>query len=515
VTEVELKFDIEPGAHRLLRRSAALAGAAPVRRRLRSTYFDSPECELAARGMALRLRREGRRWIACLKSGASGTGGLHAREEWEHEEATARIDLARFAATPLADLDHARTLHERLVPVFEVDMVRTTWTLAPLPGVRLEVALDAGSVESQDVRATLSEVEIECLEGGADGAFELALQLMEDVALRPSAVTKAERGYLLFTGAARQARKARPVVLEASMTPAAAARRVIGAGLDQLLANEEGLLGSSDPEFVHQARIGLRRVRSAVRMFRDVIGAERALEWRREFADVSRTLGSARDWDVFALEVLPPLVRAHGDGALGRTLARRVARRRGVERAAGRSAIRSRRHGRAILELSRWLAQDEPRPGAGAAHLVDFASELIRKRHKRLMRLGARVAELSIAERHHARILAKRLRYGTDAFASLFKSKKVAQYHQALVTLQDVLGGANDAATAARLLTELATPESFAAFGRGWCAAHAEVDPARLEALFGELARCRRFWRGKPRPAKPAPPIPRGPAPHP
>lgn len=497
MTELELKFDIEPGAHRLLRRALALAGVRPVRRRLESTYFDSPDCELAAHGMALRLRRVGRRWLACLKAGTSGSGGLHAREEWEHAQRAPLLDLARFAATPLAGLPHAATLHERLAAVFRVDVVRTTWTLETAPGVRLEVALDAGGVESNAARETISEVEIECLEGGADAAFALAERLLDEVALRPSTVTKAARGYLLYTGTARRPQKARPVALDPSMTPLAAARRVIGAGLDQLQANEEGLLGAADPEFVHQARIGLRRVRSALRMFRDVIGVERALAWRRELAEMSRALGAARDWDVFALEVMPPLLRAYGDPALARNLVRRVARRRGMARGAGRAAVRSQRHGRAILELARWLAEAEAAPDALAPDLVDLASELIRQRHKRLLRAGADIASLSAAERHQVRILAKRLRYGTDALASLFKSKKVAQYHDTLAALQDVLGRANDAATAARLIAELAPPEPFAAFARGWCAAHAEPDPAALEALFGRLARTRRFWRGK------------------
>ncbi len=497
MTEVELKFDIEPASHALLRRAGALAGARPIRRRLESTYFDTPDCELAAHGMALRLRRAGRRWYAGLKSGASGAGGLHARDEWEHPQRTPLLDLARFSATPLAGLPHCATLHERLVPAFRVAVTRTAWVLEPGPGVRLEVDLDAGDVESNGAHTTISEVEIECLEGGAGAAFDLAERLLDEVALRPTALTKAQRGYLLFTGTARRPQKARDVVLEPSLSLAAAARRVIAAGLEQLQANEEGLLDSTDPEFVHQARVGLRRVRSAMRMFRDVIGAERSLELRRELAETSRALGGARDWDVFALEVLPPLLRAYGDPALARLLARRVARRRGIARAAGRAAVRSQHHGRAILGLARWLAEAEAAPAADAPGLVDFASGLIRRRHRRLLRAGASIASLSAAERHQLRILTKRLRYGTDALASLFKSRRVAHYVDTLARLQGVLGHANDAVTAARLSKELAAPEAFAAFARGWCAAHGEPDPAVLATLFAELASTRRFWRAR------------------
>jgi len=77
-TEIELKFDVEPEARRALASVPALAGR-PRRTLMRSIYFDTPEALLASRGMALRLRREGRRWVQTLKAGTSGTGGVHSR----------------------------------------------------------------------------------------------------------------------------------------------------------------------------------------------------------------------------------------------------------------------------------------------------------------------------------------------------------------------------------------------------------------------------------------------------
>src|SRR5258706_3397010 len=113
--EVELKLDLDPAAQRRLRRLAPLKGASPKRSTLLALDFDTPDCELAARQMALRLRRWGRRWVQTLKGGRSGAGGLQARDEWEYPAgAQPVLDLARFRDTPLAEIPRADKLHERL-----------------------------------------------------------------------------------------------------------------------------------------------------------------------------------------------------------------------------------------------------------------------------------------------------------------------------------------------------------------------------------------------------------------
>ena len=85
--------------------------------------------------------------------------------------------------------------------------------------------------------------------------------MLDDLRLRPSAVTKAERGHRLFTGEAVKPVKAHAVALDRSMPAIEAARALVGSALEQLQANEEGVLASPDAEFVHQARVALRRSR--------------------------------------------------------------------------------------------------------------------------------------------------------------------------------------------------------------------------------------------------------------
>ena len=496
MTEVELKFDVARNDRERLAVARALSAASPRRVRIDSWYFDTPGGLLARHRMALRLRHSGERWVQCLKSGASGAGGLHARDEWEFERDGPEIDLSLFADTPLARVPGARTLHRKLVPAFHVEMERRAWDIAA-SGSRLEVALDAGVVRSGARAEEISELEIECLEGDPRHAFDLARQLLDEVALRPSAVTKAQRGYRLFNGAKPRPVKAAKVELAKDARPVDAARAIVAAGLAQLQANEEGVLRSDDPEFIHQARVALRRTRSALRLFRDVIGTERTRIWRDELAQAARALGSARDWDVFATETLPALGDACGDAATRRALARRAATERTRSRRAAREAIASARYARAILDLGAWLARIDEADGAGQ-DLAGFASRLVRKRHKKLAADLERLGEMSVEERHRVRIAAKRLRYVVEGLAAALPDEKRArEYAKRLARLQDALGRANDAVTGARLLGAIAPPEAIAPRVRERLEAQARGEALELEAIARSIAATERLWRRK------------------
>jgi hypothetical protein len=112
-------------------------------------------------------------------------------------------------------------------------------------------------------------------------------------------------------------------------------------------------------------------------------------------------LGAARDWDVLATETLPPVLKAFGDAKIQRRLIARAARRRRRERDAARAAVRSRQYAGVVLDLARWLALEETAAAAApAGSLDDFASRIIRKRHKRLVKDAARLQALSVAQRH-------------------------------------------------------------------------------------------------------------------
>jgi triphosphatase len=487
LVEVELKFELPPQAHAAFRRHPALGASKPKTTHLLATYFDTEGLELRRREMALRLRRAGRRWFQTLKAGRSGAAGLHSRNEWDFERREATLDLDLLEGTPFSD---AGIAPESLRALFVVDFRRTTWEIEVSPGNRVEVALDRGEVRHGEDAEPISEVEIESLSGDPRAVFELADRLLPadgPATLHPSATTKAQRGYRLAAGTPDAPARAVRAHLDAGMTPAEAARAVATAALHQLQANESGVVRAEDPEYLHQFRVALRRLRSAFGVFREAEGA--SLETlREELRWIGGLTGPARDWDVFAMATLPTLLTAYGDARVARSLRSRAGLRRRAASGSLREALLSARWARLLLDLARWLAEAPPPAIADAPSLPEFAQRVVRKRQKRLLADAARLSALTPAERHELRLDAKRLRYALEGLAPLFRAKRVQAHLEALSEIQDDLGRANDAAVAARLLAELRPPAGFSEFARGWFAAQEHASAAGLERHAAVLA---------------------------
>ena len=477
MAEVELKFEVPAKSQAAFRRLEPLAAVKPKTARLHAIYFDTPDFELRKREMSLRLRRTGRRWVQGLKAGRSGAGGLHAREEWEVARPDASLDLAAFEQMPV--------LGSPLNEVFAVDVTRTTWTLEPSPGNLVEVALDRGAVTREGGEEQVSEVEIESLAGDPAAIFELAEKLLALAPMRPSTVTKAQRGYRLALGEAAGPVKARPVALDASMSVPAAARAVVGAALEQLQANDAGVLAGEDPEYLHQARVALRRLRSALRVFRGTFDPGFLEQALAELSWLARLTGPARDRDVLATQTLPPLAEAWGAKLPRSALARLAARRREAGEAL-REALASPRYARFVLLVARELGA--PLPAAADQDLTTFARRVLRKGARRLLEDATRLSALTPAERHRLRLKAKRVRYAAEALAPLFRRKRIRRFIDALSDLQEDLGRANDAAVAERLLAEASLPAGPAQFARGWLAGRLQASSADLDRHGERLA---------------------------
>lgn len=494
MAEVELKFEVSPEAEAALRGHPELAHARPANKRLLALYFDTPGQEVAGHEMALRLRRSGRRWIQGLKAGRSGSGGLHAREEWEFEQPGPTMDLALFADTPLAKLPDARHLHERLEEIFRVDMRRTTWEIEVAPGQRVEVALDRGEVRRNGAAEPVCEVEIESLEGEPLAVFEVAQRLAGTVPMRPSAVTKTRRGYRLLRGEMPTPVRAAAARLDPGIPPLDAARTAIALALDQVQANEEGMLASDDPEFLHQMRSALRRIRSALRVFRKAMGRDLENEIRDDLRWLGGVMGEARDWDVLATGTLPPLLQARGESPSGDALVAAVAAHRLATHQALREALDSPRHARLILALARWLVQSrEADPARG--DLRKLAAGELRKRHRKLMEALQRLSHQDADQRHRIRIEAKRFRYAVDSLQSLYPAKRVKEFVRPLGKVQSALGEANDAAVAWRLLASLDPSPALAQFARGWLEARTHASIEDFERHVAKLEPSIPFWR--------------------
>jgi len=222
--------------------------------------------------------------------------------------------------------------------------------------------------------------------------------------------------------------------------------------------NEAVALKGADPEGIHEMRVGLRRMRSALSDFRTIIPAAQLAWMKRETKWLITSLGAARDWDVFLAELLEPVeaARPQDRGLSELQTSARAERKRGY--AATRVAIRCYRHSRFLVQVRDWLSAKrwrQPRQkdrGSLVEPIQKLARRVLKKRHDAALKLGHDFSGLSAEQRHQLRIALKKLRYTADFFRSLYPKKNAKPYFRALARMQNCLGHMNDVVVAEHLL---------------------------------------------------------------
>jgi len=511
--EIELKLRGAPAALKSLFAGSAINARATGRgssRRLENVYYDTADQRLRAKGLAFRVRKDGRKYQQTLKS--NDAGGLVAyRGEWQTPLASATPDLA------LLPLEASEVLHglleaDELHSLFTTRVRRQTRRLATGAngaGGLVEAALDLGEIEAGGRRQQIAEIELELLDGSPASLYDLALELDAETPLQVEMRSKPARGYALAASEPPAWYKAPPLALKPRTTVDDALQAILRTCLHHWCINEAAALDGRDPEGVHQMRVALRRLRSAVSVFGRLIAPERR-RWLEEGAGyVIGSLGPARDWDVFCSESLAPVLAARpGDRHLAALRdAAEDERRRGYETA--RTRIGAPAYTRFLLELGRWIEaggwREQP-TGRGAAWfgrpIVEFADHRLAKRHKQALRLGRRFAELTPAQRHRVRIALKKLRYTAEFFQGLYGKKRTKAYLAAVKQLQDALGHLNDVAVAetltAGLIERAGTAAPALAQGAGmvagWLARGvAEIEP-QTRAGWERFVERKPFW---------------------
>ncbi|MBI5275104.1 MAG: CHAD domain-containing protein [Burkholderiales bacterium] len=486
--EFELKFQVPQAAL-----AAVMSGMrGGEQSRLRATYYDTAAGALASQGLALRVRQEGDRWVQAAKGPPRGfdrpeeevcLAARPARGDPELHRGTRMYKLLRDA------LDAAGATADELQPLYSTEVDRVT-RVVQAAGTTVEIALDTGTVRAGDRSQPIREIEFELKGGDASVVVELARQWCSTHSLWLDPLSKAGRGLRLAraqdTGEPVKARPASGSRVRG--TPQLLAG-MIDSALSQALANlREIAAGQAADEHVHQARVGLRRLRSVLRELGELPElAQVAEETRQPLAVLFRQLGNDRDRRVL-VPAIESAIRAAGGPHLTWELP--PAADRGA-------AVRAPQVQGALLLIVGWLAAMRTEPPAQTS--LGDTRKLVAKRmarlQQRVLEAGARFDALGEEDRHGVRKQAKRLRYLAELAMPLFDEHKVDRYTHELEALQDALGEYQDYATALALWSDRVLVEPGAAFGCGWLVARQDGSALRAAKLCRDARRqLKPFW---------------------
>jgi inorganic triphosphatase YgiF len=536
--EQEIKLHVPPSSRRAVAAEMDKPSMAE-RIRLRAQYFDTTDRQLARKHAAIRLRLEGRRWVQTFKM--AGNDAM-TRVEINHARPRAELDLSLYAGTPAEAV--IASLHGELTMRYETDVRRLRRQVRLRTGV-VELAYDVGHIRAGELEMPLYELEIERVSGRVDTIFTCADRWLRAHALVLDVRSKSERGDAL-ANIARQvadappdrqadvrqdglARVARPrfqgsVKLDKHGDAAAALDVVTQECLDQIARNAVLSAGIDVPpghdcetEAVHQLRVGIRRLRSAWKLFEgwtDLPEGTLQDGAREQFG----ALGVARDRDVLAGTVMPQLTNAGmpalpeeaGEDVDVTSLAGGVAFQRwllamsawgaGVRpqpqlpRAiSGSTAIRA--SAAAVATPVAPIEVEQAEPHGKSPKLTPLLAKRLHKWHKRVAADAKKIAELEDEDRHTLRKRAKRLRYGISLSESLLSGKRVKDYRKRLAAFQDVLGEVNDLVVARATLEAKRAEHPQAWFGLGWITLKLDELLADAQRKAKVLAAAKPFWK--------------------
>ena len=271
-----------------------------------------------------------------------------------------------------------------------------------------------------------------------------------------------------------------------------------------------------DGRAVHQARVAVRRLRSALSVFKDATACAEAEALVAALRDAFGRFGSVRDWDVFLAETGPALAATLPDDARIAALLDAARQRQAAARAELKAWLLSpawRRLGVALAafaalrpwetggdDAARIPAGPDSSSGTDRADVLrqdatGFARSHLRHARKKLPKAASALETLPPEALHDLRKRCKRLRYAAEFFAPLFPAKPVRKYLKRLGDVQDVLGRINDAAVAGQLMGKLGRGHEFASGAvQGWAAARAGNSRETLGNCWRRLRKAEPFW---------------------
>ena len=504
--EVELKLSLDKKHVSRLHKQPVIITASinkPSTHKLTNIYFDTPDLKLLDAGITLRLSRKSRSWTQTIKLTGNLTAGVHERPEWESLVASNHPDFTKIRDKNLSKFFADQKLRNSIAPVFQAELQRSQWQLAFHNGDKVELTLDAGSLFSNNYQAPISEIELKLKAGNIGRLFDLALELQSAIPLKIENASEAQRGYTYYRPQSAKIGKANFPVLDNRMDANTAFKTIVRECITHLQSNQDVVIEESNEEGLHQMRVALRRLRSALTLFKKILGPKSRKSLVTELNWLAKSLGKARNLDVFITQTLPSLSGYFGKHQGLLTLETNALEAQLEVYNDVREILLSQRYQRMLLTLLSWVENELWQKGSKDFknyQLETIAAATLNKFHKRLLNHNGNFTNMRPEKMHAIRIDGKKLRYAAEFFASIYKEKNSKRYIKLLIELQDYLGQINDINVTGNLIRTLSgqkpmgkTKEAIHIFEE-WKESSTIENINKADKIWKDLSMIKPFW---------------------
>jgi len=502
--EIELKFQIPPESKVPLEKFIKSKGG--TSKRLRAKYFDTDARLLARSNIALRLRKEGHVWYQTLKVAPQAAAVIR------HEDTVRLVtppgtapvmDTSRHSSsdqwTEIDKLLRHDAGHE-LKPLYETDLKRLSVDLRTRRGM-INYAIDTGSISTSEketdplltalghtvepLKLPVTEIELELVSGSNMALIEAGTRLVRDYGVWLDVRTKSMRGdslakakLIMAPAKAQSVKISDDLSLEEffeTVRKECVRHALVNASQ---LASEEGYL----PEHIHQLRVALRRLRTALKLFSRVKNFE-VQTWSDHAKFLAAQLGKNRDIDAMSESIWPELRKINAPLV-------EFSAQEGIQSPA--LIVREGKIQSWFLELiGRDLQSSEQNTQSHWSAILP----IIIKWQKKCAKRAKNFASLTVEERHELRKKMKRLRYSLEFIESECKSAKFRHFSKVLARAQTELGTYNDLQVALENYRAIVTHDPAAWFAVGWLIAQLSDCEVRCIKVLSDFTETDVPWR--------------------
>jgi CHAD domain-containing protein len=425
-------------------------------KKLDATYYDTRDLRLARAGLSLRHRvGDDPPWTVKLPQGEGGPVMTRREIPFDGPAGVIPPEAARLV--------RAYTRGEPLVPVARLKSERTRVGLKINGAQVAEIADDEVSVyHGRRLASRFRELEVEVEDDAPDGLLPAVVdRLREAGAGAPDATPKVVRAL------GPRALEPLPGTVAAAgpdSTIGEVVRAAVASALARMVAHDPGVRLGYDPEDVHQARVGTRRLRSDLRTFRPLLDREWVAGLREEAGWYAGLLGAVRDAEVLTERLeRQAATLTKDDAAVVTTIVARLAGDRDAARERLLEAMDGARYVALLDRLAAAAADPKFAPaGPGEGPEQPATDALPRLARRPWRRLAGAVKELpdepADEQLHAVRILAKHTRYAAEAAAGVI-GKRATVFARRMAAVQTVLGDHQDACVTEAWLRRL-TPKT-------------------------------------------------------
>jgi CHAD domain-containing protein len=411
-------------------------------KKLDATYYDTGDLRLARAGVSLRHRLgDEPPWTVKLPEGEGGP--VMSRREISFDGPAGTVP------TDAVSLVRAFARGEVLEAVARLKTERSRVALN-MNGVPVaEIADDEVSVyHGRRLASRFREVEVEIEDSAPDDLLPKVVQR-----LRAAGAGEPDNTPKVVRALGPRALEPLPggvTTVGSGSTMGEVVQAAVGNALHRMVGHDPGVRLGDDPEDVHQARVGTRRLRSDLRTFRPLLDIDWVAQIREEAGWYAALLGDVRDTEVL-MERLE--VQAHQlpkeDGAGVKAIVRRLGRERQAARVRLLDGMNSLRYVVLLDRLTEAAVSPQFAPAVEGGGPGQPAAEalpgLVRRPWRRLAQAVKALPEVPADEQLHAvRILAKHTRYAAEAAAGVI-GKPATAFAKQMAAVQTVLGDHQDA----------------------------------------------------------------------